>query len=197
MPFGLKNAGATNQRLVEQGLLYQIRRNLENTIDDMVIKRTSEEDNYKISKKCLCLVTKKTTDSEEAFRSMKELMEILPTLIAPIKGEVLVMYLTTSVESISVMLLAEREERQVPIYIAKELGEHDIEFGEHGSRKTQIPKDFSIEMPPEEGEKVETRKVAIGKEGPKLGSIWKLYTNGASSSDGSGARLMLISPEGR
>ncbi|GKC67446.1 reverse transcriptase domain-containing protein [Tanacetum coccineum] len=32
-----------------------------------------------------------------------------------------------------------------------ELGKHYIEFGGRGSRKTQIPKDFSIEMPPKEG----------------------------------------------
>nr|GEY80045.1 reverse transcriptase domain-containing protein [Tanacetum cinerariifolium] len=52
-------------------------------------------------------------------------------------------------------------------------------------------------MPPEEGEKVETRRVDTRKDGSKLGSIWKLYTDGASRSDGSGARLMLITPEGR
>ncbi|GKD63079.1 reverse transcriptase domain-containing protein [Tanacetum coccineum] len=63
--------------------------------------------------------------------------------------------------------------------------------------KTQIPKDFSIEIPLEEGKKVETRRVDTGKEGPKLGSIWKLYTDRALSSNGSGAGLMLISPEGR
>ncbi|GKB15066.1 reverse transcriptase domain-containing protein [Tanacetum coccineum] len=85
-------------------------------------------------------------------------------------------------------------------YIAKwdiKLGEHDIKFGERGPRKTQIPKDFSIEMPPGEGEKVVTRRVDTKKEGLKLGSIWKLYTDGASSSDSLGAVLMLISLEGR
>ncbi|GJZ21367.1 reverse transcriptase domain-containing protein [Tanacetum coccineum] len=52
-------------------------------------------------------------------------------------------------------------------------------------------------MSPQEGEKVVTRKVDTEKEGPKLENIWKLYTDGASSSDGSGAGLMLISPEGK
>ncbi|GKE21841.1 reverse transcriptase domain-containing protein [Tanacetum coccineum] len=52
-------------------------------------------------------------------------------------------------------------------------------------------------MPPEQGEKVVTRRADTGKEGPKLESIWKLYTDGASSSDGSGVGLMLIIPEGR
>nr|GFC14585.1 hypothetical protein [Tanacetum cinerariifolium] len=126
-----------------------------------------------------------TSDTKEAFRRMKELVKILPTLTAPIKGKVLVMYLVALVESISVVLLVEREERQVAIY-----------FGT-GSRKTHIPKDFSIEMPLKEREKVKTRRVETGNEGLKLGSIWKLYTDRASSSNGSGAGLMLISPEGR
>nr|GEW31791.1 reverse transcriptase domain-containing protein [Tanacetum cinerariifolium] len=39
MPFGLKNAGATYQRLVEKVFSHQIRRNLEAYVDDMVIKR--------------------------------------------------------------------------------------------------------------------------------------------------------------
>ncbi|GJU89694.1 reverse transcriptase domain-containing protein [Tanacetum coccineum] len=247
IPFGLKNAGATYQRLVDKVFGDQIGRNLKSYVDDMVIKSTSEEDidarvvdtstrssgiranhskvkaitdlepprtlkeihsfNGKLASlsrflskgvekslpffKALKSCTDKktiqwTTNAEEAFRRMKELVEILPTLTAPIKGEVLVMYLTASVESISAVLLAKREERQVPIYfntsykfqghpirvltdapikktltspeksgrIAKwaiELGKHDIEFGGRGSRKTQIPKDFSIEIPPKEG----------------------------------------------
>ncbi|GJZ98187.1 reverse transcriptase domain-containing protein [Tanacetum coccineum] len=57
-----------------------------------------------------------TADAEEAFRKMKELIEILPTLTAPIKGKAFIMYLTASTENISVVLLAEREKRQVPIY---------------------------------------------------------------------------------
>ncbi|GKB80263.1 reverse transcriptase domain-containing protein [Tanacetum coccineum] len=43
MPFELKNAGATYQRLVDKVIRYQIRRNLEPYVDDMVIKSTSEE----------------------------------------------------------------------------------------------------------------------------------------------------------
>ncbi|GKA70104.1 reverse transcriptase domain-containing protein [Tanacetum coccineum] len=44
MPFGLKNAGATYQRLVDKVFHDQIGRNLEAYVDDMVIKSTSEED---------------------------------------------------------------------------------------------------------------------------------------------------------
>ncbi|GKD84110.1 reverse transcriptase domain-containing protein [Tanacetum coccineum] len=44
MPFGLKNAGATYQILVDKVFHDQIGRNLEAYVDDMVIKSTSEED---------------------------------------------------------------------------------------------------------------------------------------------------------
>ncbi|GJZ81389.1 reverse transcriptase domain-containing protein [Tanacetum coccineum] len=57
-----------------------------------------------------------TTYAEEAFQKMKEFIETLSTLTAPIKGETLVMYLAASVESISAVLSAERGKSQVLIY---------------------------------------------------------------------------------
>ncbi|GKB34340.1 reverse transcriptase domain-containing protein [Tanacetum coccineum] len=47
MPFGLKNARATYQRLVDKVFSHQIRRNLEAYVDDMVIKSTSEKEMLK------------------------------------------------------------------------------------------------------------------------------------------------------
>ncbi|GKA51648.1 reverse transcriptase domain-containing protein [Tanacetum coccineum] len=44
MPFGLKNAGATYQRLVDKVLNDEIKRNLEAYFDDMLIKNASKED---------------------------------------------------------------------------------------------------------------------------------------------------------
>ena len=44
MPFGLKNAGATYQRLVDSTFHNQIGRNLEAYVDDMVIKSKGEKD---------------------------------------------------------------------------------------------------------------------------------------------------------
>lgn len=44
MPFGLKNAGATYQRLADKVFSSQIGRNLEAYADDTVIKSISEED---------------------------------------------------------------------------------------------------------------------------------------------------------
>ena len=44
MPFGLKNAGATYQRLVNQMFKKQIGRNVEVYVDDMLVKSRKEED---------------------------------------------------------------------------------------------------------------------------------------------------------
>ncbi|GJU24785.1 reverse transcriptase domain-containing protein [Tanacetum coccineum] len=44
MPFGLKNAGATYQRLVDSAFQAQLGRNLEAYVDDIVIKRKTEQD---------------------------------------------------------------------------------------------------------------------------------------------------------
>ena len=44
MPFGLKNAGATYQRLVNQMFKKQIGRNVKVYVDDILIKSREEED---------------------------------------------------------------------------------------------------------------------------------------------------------
>nr|KYP55571.1 Transposon Ty3-I Gag-Pol polyprotein [Cajanus cajan] len=44
MPFGLKNAGATYQRLMDKVFHQQIGRNMEVYVDDMVVRTTSETD---------------------------------------------------------------------------------------------------------------------------------------------------------
>ena len=43
MPFGLKNAGATYQRLMSKMFHHQIGRNVEVYVDDMLVKTKDEE----------------------------------------------------------------------------------------------------------------------------------------------------------
>ncbi|GKD24139.1 putative reverse transcriptase domain, ribonuclease H-like domain protein, partial [Tanacetum coccineum] len=74
-----------------------------------------------------------TAEADEAFRRMKELLEALPTVTAPIKGETLIMYLVASEESISAALMAERGKKQIPVYFVSrtlqgaELGYPELE----------------------------------------------------------------------
>ncbi|GKA67593.1 reverse transcriptase domain-containing protein [Tanacetum coccineum] len=117
-----------------------------------------------------------TQEAKKALQKMKKFMEILPTLTVPMKGEALTMYLTASIESI---------------------GEHDIEFQERNNTKKEVPKDFLVELPFKEDKKKTARTMETKLESTKLSNVWKLYTDGASSSDGSGAGLMLINLEGK
>ncbi|GJZ39724.1 reverse transcriptase domain-containing protein [Tanacetum coccineum] len=59
MPFGLKNAGATYQRLVDKAFLKQIGRNLEVYVDDLVIKSRTEKEIIR--------------DIEETFKTLREI----------------------------------------------------------------------------------------------------------------------------
>ncbi|GKA32755.1 reverse transcriptase domain-containing protein [Tanacetum coccineum] len=205
MPFGLRNAGATYQRLVDKAFHKQIGRNLEVYVDDLVIKsrteyeivrdiektcKTPREINMKLnpkkytfgveegmflgykvnskglkvcpdkvddilslpSPKCIKDVqklngklaslnrflaksaekslpffktlkkcTKKsdfhwTTEAEEAFKQMKQLIAELPMLATPMEKEELIVYLAAAKETISAALMTGREAKQMPIY---------------------------------------------------------------------------------
>nr|GEX39445.1 reverse transcriptase domain-containing protein [Tanacetum cinerariifolium] len=59
MPFGLKNAGATYQRLVDKAFQKQIGRNLEVYMDDLVIKSCTEHEIMR--------------DIEETFKTLREI----------------------------------------------------------------------------------------------------------------------------
>nr|GEX46484.1 reverse transcriptase domain-containing protein [Tanacetum cinerariifolium] len=59
MPFGLKNAGATYQRLVDMAFQKQIGRNLEVYVDDLVIKSRTEKEVIK--------------DAEETFKTLRKI----------------------------------------------------------------------------------------------------------------------------
>ena len=71
MPFGLKNAGATYQRLVNQIFNKQIGRNMEVYVDDMLVKSKEEEshlDNLKETFETLRQYNMKLNPTKCAFR---------------------------------------------------------------------------------------------------------------------------------
>lgn len=73
------------------------------------------------------------------------------------------------------------------------MGEHEIAYKGRNSVKGEILADFLAKTPSKTHQVKE-----LSKEGPsKDKEGCKLNTNGASSSDGSGAGLMLVSPEGK
>ncbi|KAL7589956.1 hypothetical protein Lser_V15G41281 [Lactuca serriola] len=77
---------------------------------------------------------------------------------------------------------------------AIELGEQDINYRPRTSIKGQALADFLLEIP--DGGNPAKEKVWVVKEAPTGDGSWTLYTDGAPSREGSGAGLILTSPEG-
>ena len=83
-----------------------------------------------------------------------------------------------------------------------ELGEYDIGYNRRISMKGQALVDFLTEVPDKVDrgdidEPMTESKKDEAQEGPEVpGDIWMLYTDGASSIDGSGAGVILTSPLG-
>ncbi|GJZ94673.1 reverse transcriptase domain-containing protein [Tanacetum coccineum] len=190
MPFGLKNAEATYQRLVDKAFQKQIGRNLEVYMDDLVTKsrteheiirdikvtfKTPREINMKLNpKKCtfgieegMFLGYKVNTKgikqkAEAAFKQMKQLIAELPTLTAPMEKEELIVYLAATQEA----------------------------YRPRTSVKGQILADFIVERP--EDDSPDTPMEAE----EELPDPWALFIDGSSCVDGSGAGLILTDPEG-
>ncbi|GKE87910.1 reverse transcriptase domain-containing protein [Tanacetum coccineum] len=75
MPFGLKNAGATYQRLVDEAFDSQVGRNIEVYVDDLVIKSQTEaemlrdiDETFRTS----CITTPVPTDNQRGLEPQWE-----------------------------------------------------------------------------------------------------------------------------
>ncbi|XP_076946298.1 uncharacterized protein LOC143617702 [Bidens hawaiensis] len=77
---------------------------------------------------------------------------------------------------------------------AIELGEHAIEYKPRPTIKGQVLADFITEVLQHKEKEflIEQQPQAP----PEKGQIWSLFTDGASSNEGSGAGLRLVNPEG-
>ncbi|GJS03160.1 reverse transcriptase domain-containing protein [Tanacetum coccineum] len=296
MPFGIRNAGATYQRLVDKAFDKQVDRNLEVYVDDIVIKSRTKEEivrdieetfktlreiNMKLNpKKCTFMVeegmflgykvnskglkvcqdkvddvpslpslkclkdvqklngklaslnrflaklaekslpffktlkkcTKKsdfhwTMEAKEAFKQMKQLIAELPMLTAPMEKEELIVYLAAAKETVSVVLMTEREAKQMPIYfVSRALRGPKLNYTSmeklvmalvHASKrlkrvsvKGQILANFIVKRPEEDS--LDTPM----EEKEELREPWILFTDRSSCTNGSGAGLILTNPEG-
>ncbi|GJZ45315.1 putative reverse transcriptase domain, ribonuclease H-like domain protein [Tanacetum coccineum] len=92
-------------------------------------------------------------------------------------------------------ILAKPEKSGRIVKWAIELREHEIEFKGRNSTKGQILANFLAETPPPKNR--ETKNEEVKRKEPEPENTWKLFTDGASSFDGSGAGLMVVSPEGK
>ncbi|KAK9073364.1 hypothetical protein SSX86_007688 [Deinandra increscens subsp. villosa] len=70
-----------------------------------------------------------TVEAEDAFKQLKEFLITLPTLTAPIVGEILQMYLAVTEGTVSSVLVAERGQKQMPIYyVSKVLKDYEMRY---------------------------------------------------------------------
>ncbi|GJZ40251.1 reverse transcriptase domain-containing protein [Tanacetum coccineum] len=160
---------------------------------------------FKTLKKC----TKKsdfrwTMKAEEAFKQMKQLIAELPMLTTPMEKEELIVYLVVTKETVSAVLITEREAKQMPIYFVSKalrgpkLNYTSMEKLENTqyiidpkvSVKGQILADFIVERPEDNSSDT---PIEMKEELPEP---WILFTDRSSCTDGSRAGLILTNPKG-
>ncbi|GJS53949.1 reverse transcriptase domain-containing protein [Tanacetum coccineum] len=210
MSFGLENDGATYQRLVDKVFEKQVGRNLE--VGKVIAALQNLEEMRKKNDFYW------TPEAEQAFKQLKQHISELPMLVAPRPKKELIMYLSASQGAVGVVLMTERDSVQTLVYFVSRalqgpelnytpmeklvlalvftakrlrsimLGEHNITYRPRTSVKGQILADFLVEKPEEASADMSE------KEAPQ--EPWTLFTDGSSCIDGSGAGLILTSPDG-
>nr|GEV60093.1 reverse transcriptase domain-containing protein [Tanacetum cinerariifolium] len=147
--------------------------------------------------------------AEAAFKQMKKIIVELPTLTAPVEKEELIVYLAVAREAVSVVLMTEREAKQMPVYfVSRALQGPEIIYTPvekivlalvHASKRLKRPRvsikgqilaDFIVERP-EDDSLADPMEVE-----EELPDLWTLFMDGSSCKDGFGAGLILTKPEG-
>ncbi|KAM1621551.1 hypothetical protein ACFX1S_020217 [Malus domestica] len=129
MPFGLKNAGATYQRLVNLMFTEQIGKSMEVYVDDMLVKSkhadqhiTNLSETFTILKRFISKATDRcafffkalkgnkkyitwTEECAKAFRNLKEYMSKAPLLSKPEVGDTLIIYLSVLASAVNSVLI--------------------------------------------------------------------------------------------
>ncbi|GJX37982.1 reverse transcriptase domain-containing protein [Tanacetum coccineum] len=190
MPFGLKNAGATYQRLVDKVFNHQIGRNLKVYVDNMVIKSTSEKEMLKDIQETferfrsinIKLNSKKCSLGVKECPFLRHLITKQGIKANPSKVKAVIELnqprTLKDIQSLNEKLAA------LSRFLSKG-AKRSLASSKNASR-------FLGRIPFEDNEKKEKPK-----EVPDTNSKWRFYTDEASNSDGSGAGLMLIYPEGK
>nr|XP_023909274.1 uncharacterized protein LOC112020937 [Quercus suber] len=116
MPFGLKNAGATYQRLVNKMFVKQIGRNMEVYVDDMLVKSKEELAHLDDLRETFKTLKQYQMKLNPAFQELKLYLSNSPLLSPSKEGENLYLYLAVSSTAVSAALIREEDKKQLPVY---------------------------------------------------------------------------------
>ncbi|XP_057791111.1 uncharacterized protein LOC131008236 [Salvia miltiorrhiza] len=130
MPFGLKNAGATYQRMMEKVFKEQLSKNISVYVDDMLMRSIRAKDHVSDLEEIFTVVRKHrlmlnpakctfgvtTAECRAAFEDLKVYLAKLPTPTKPDPGETLYLYIAVGEDAISSVLIREEGSHQKPIY---------------------------------------------------------------------------------
>ncbi|XP_022883401.1 uncharacterized protein LOC111400207 [Olea europaea var. sylvestris] len=252
MPFGLKNAGATYQRLINRVFVDLIGKNIEAYVDDMVVKSKKVEEHisnleevfatlrkYKMKlkpEKCVFsvasgkflgfMITHRGIEAKpdkiqalaamESPRTKKEVQKLTGKIAAlnrfmsraadrcfpffkALRGNRCFEWNEQCEKNaVSGVLVKEVNRGQQPIYYkpdisgrllrwAIELGKFDIEFKPRPSIKAQALANFIAELTP--------RPRGPDSSSSSTTGMWQIFVDRASNSSGSGAGVIIISPD--
>ncbi|XP_071694852.1 uncharacterized protein [Rutidosis leptorrhynchoides] len=151
-------------------------------------------------------------EAEKAFVEMKSLLRELPTLTAPIAGETLMLYLATSKESISSLLVADRGQVQIPLYfVSNDISGSEVNYPTieklvyplvHTARR--LRRYFQVhpivvltdQLIRQVLYKLEVEALVESTTiGCDENQVWELFTDGAFGPEGTGTGLVLTSPD--
>uniref|UniRef100_A0A2N9H7K0 Reverse transcriptase domain-containing protein n=1 Tax=Fagus sylvatica TaxID=28930 RepID=A0A2N9H7K0_FAGSY len=190
-PFGLKNAGATYQRMVTKMFRHIIRKTVEVYIDDMLIKSFREEDHAANQLQVFGILRGshlRLNASKCTFGvSSGKFLGYMP-LDVSIQGRS-----TNANLSFDSWERGSNFSRRITKW-GVHLGSLDVEYKPRTAIKGQILTDFLAEFQYDP-----SNPSLLLPDETQLGLItgrWELFVDGASNSKGSGAGIVLVSPKG-
>ncbi|GKD17311.1 reverse transcriptase domain-containing protein [Tanacetum coccineum] len=221
MPFGLKNIRAAYQRLVDTIFKYQIGRNIEAYVDDMVIKIKTEQDSIQVVEETLLTLKKVNMKlnpkkcsfrmeegkflgyivTSEGIRAIPEKTKVVMSMPSPsnLKQMQSLNFRWTEATEEDFQAM-KRMIEELPMLTApikdEELKVYLSEVDEAVSAVLLVERNRRNSLGLGGCSGIVKNQEGASKPRPMaVADVWKLYTGGASNDYRSGAGLILIDPE--